>query len=67
VVQGTASVTLDDVETDFIKGQVVQIPLEAAHRVANNTDQDLIFIEVQHGSYFGEDDIVRLSDDYGRG
>ena len=36
------------------------------HRVQNNFTEDLIFIETQTGTYFGEDDIVRLSDDYGR-
>ncbi len=36
------------------------------HRVENKEDEDLIFIEVQHGSYFGEDDIVRIEDDYNR-
>ena len=39
----------------------------AAHRIANTgTTQPLVFIEVQRGDYFGEDDIVRLDDDYGR-
>jgi len=66
IVQGVATVTLDGVETDYSPGEVAIIPLEAAHRVANKTDDDLVFIEVQHGEYFGEDDIIRLSDDYGR-
>ena len=38
----------------------------AAHRLENRGDEPLIVIEVQHGDYFGEDDIVRLEDDYGR-
>ena len=38
----------------------------AAHRIENTGDVDLVFVEVQHGDYFGEDDIVRLDDDYGR-
>jgi mannose-6-phosphate isomerase len=43
------------------------VPVGAAHRIANTgTTQLLIFIEVQRGDYFGEDDIVRLDDDYGR-
>ena len=37
-----------------------------AHRVENIGTEALVFIEVQHGSYFGEDDIVRLEDDFGR-
>ena len=36
------------------------------HRIENPTDTDVVFVEVQHGEYFGEDDIVRLEDDYGR-
>ncbi len=47
-------------------GDVVHIPLGAAHRIKNNGKEELIFIEVQLGSYFGEDDIIRLSDDYNR-
>jgi len=66
VVQGVATVTLDGHVTDYIEGQVVFIPKEAAHRVANLQDTPLVFIEIQRGTYFGEDDIVRLSDDYGR-
>ena len=38
----------------------------AAHRIANEGAVDVVFIEVQHGTYFGEDDIVRLEDDFGR-
>ncbi|MDX1918418.1 MAG: phosphomannose isomerase type II C-terminal cupin domain [Candidatus Caenarcaniphilales bacterium] len=67
IVQGEAVVTLDGSEHHLITGQYIDIPLEAAHRISNpNENQELVFIEVQHGSYFGEDDIVRLSDDYGR-
>jgi mannose-6-phosphate isomerase-like protein (cupin superfamily) len=42
------------------------IPMESAHRIENDGSGDLVFIEVQHGDYFGEDDIVRLEDDFGR-
>lgn len=66
VVQGIAMVTLDGVEREYHPGDIVQIPLEAAHRVANPGASDLIFIEIQRGDYFGEDDIERFSDDYGR-
>jgi mannose-6-phosphate isomerase-like protein (cupin superfamily) len=38
----------------------------AAHRIENNGPVPLVFVEVQHGTYFGEDDIERLADDYGR-
>lgn len=66
VVSGSGIVTLDGVEHDVDPGVAIDIPLGAAHRITNNGDADLEFIEVQHGTYFGEDDIVRLDDDYGR-
>jgi len=66
VVQGVARVTLDGREIDLAVGHIIDIPVGAAHRVANPEAGKLIFIEIQRGSYFGEDDIVRLSDDFGR-
>jgi mannose-6-phosphate isomerase len=67
VVCGTAKVTLDDKEILVKKGEAIDIPLEAAHRVENpDASETLIFIETQTGDYFGEDDIVRLEDDFGR-
>jgi mannose-6-phosphate isomerase len=66
IVAGTADVTLDGVVTRLVPGQSIDIPLEGAHRIANSGDTDVVLIEVQHGTYFGEDDIVRLEDDYGR-
>jgi mannose-6-phosphate isomerase len=66
VVQGAAKVTLDGKEISVPLGATVDIPLGAAHRVENPGPETLIFIEVQRGDYLGEDDIVRLEDDYGR-
>ncbi len=66
VVEGKAVVTLDDKEIYLEKGGTIDIPEEAAHRIANNDDKQLTFIEIQLGEYFGEDDIIRLEDDYGR-
>ncbi len=66
VVQGTALVTLEGEEITVPTGQTVDIPLGAAHRVENREADRLIFIEIQRGSYLGEDDIVRLQDDFGR-
>jgi mannose-6-phosphate isomerase len=66
IVAGTAVVTLDGVDTTLHAGESFDIPQEGAHRIANPGDSDLVFIEVQHGTYFGEDDIVRLEDDFGR-
>ena len=66
VVEGTAKVTLDGNEITVHTGQSIDIPIGAAHRVENPGDEELIFIEVQRGTYLGEDDIERLQDDYGR-
>ena len=44
----------------------VDIGLGTAHRCSNYGDEDVVFIEVQRGDYFGEDDIVRIEDDFGR-
>ena|SRR5438876_6093235 len=66
VVSGTARVTLDGVETTVTTGGVVDIPVGAAHRIENVGTETMIFIEIQRGSYLGEDDIQRLQDDFGR-
>jgi mannose-6-phosphate isomerase len=66
VVQGTAKVTLDDREIVVRTGEAVDIGIGAAHRVENPGEELLVFIEVQCGRYLGEDDIVRLQDDFGR-
>ena len=47
-------------------GDCIQINKKSKHRISNNSDSLLIFIEVQTGTYFGEDDIVRIEDDYSR-
>ncbi len=66
VVQGKATVQLED-ETLYLEpGQSIDIPLGARHALGNDTYEDIIVIEVQMGSYFGEDDIVRVSDPYNR-
>ena len=66
VVQGTAKVTLDDREIVVEAGQAIDIRVGSAHRVENTGEKPLVFIEVQRGDYLGEDDIVRLQDDFGR-
>ncbi|HEY6473213.1 MAG TPA: phosphomannose isomerase type II C-terminal cupin domain [Acidimicrobiales bacterium] len=66
IVAGTAEVTLDGEVIELHAGDSIDIPLEGAHRVGNAGKTDVVLIEVQHGSYFGEDDIVRLEDDFGR-
>ena len=66
IVSGAGVVTLDDIDQSVAPGDVITINPEQRHRVCSSKDETLVFIEVQRGSYFGEDDIVRLSDDYGR-
>jgi mannose-6-phosphate isomerase len=66
VVSGTAIVTLDGEDHTVETGSAIDIPLGAAHRVANRAAEKLVFIEVQRGDYFGEDDIERIEDDFNR-
>jgi mannose-6-phosphate isomerase-like protein (cupin superfamily) len=66
VVQGTAHVTLDDQVFDLTLGQHCDIALGQVHRLANLTPDWVEIVEVQFGLHLSEDDIVRLSDDYGR-
>lgn len=66
VVSGIAVVTLDGVEHELSYGQKIEIAIGQKHRVENRSEKLLKFIEIQTGSYFGEDDIVRYQDDYSR-
>ncbi|MEE4330720.1 MAG: mannose-1-phosphate guanylyltransferase/mannose-6-phosphate isomerase [Wenzhouxiangella sp.] len=66
VVKGTAIVSVDGQEQQLGPGQTVQIPAGSLHRLENRSAEDVHVIEVQTGSYFGEDDIERLEDIYGR-
>ena len=66
IVSGVATMTLNDKISDYIYGETILIPQGTKHRVENKGLDDLVFIEVQHGSYFGEDDILRIEDDYNR-
>ena len=66
VVQGRATVQMKDETLYLDPGQSIDIPLGTQHALGNDTDEDVIVIEVQMGSYFGEDDIVRVSDPYNR-
>lgn len=67
VVAGTARVTLND-EIVFVEtANAIDIEIGDAHRVENPSENEtLVFIEVQRGDYLGEDDIIRLEDDFGR-
>ena len=66
VVSGVAEVTCEDQVFDLSEDQSTYIPQGARHRLANRTETPVELIEVQSGSYLGEDDIVRFEDDYGR-
>ena len=66
VVQGTAKVRVGDKEFLLNRNESAYIPMETLHRLENPTARDIHLIEVQCGDYFGEDDIVRLEDVYGR-
>ncbi len=66
VIAGRAVVTVGDSLVKLDTNQAVHVPLAARHRIENPGLDDLVFIEVQQGSYLGEDDIVRYQDDYRR-
>ena len=66
VVSGEAEVTIDDKVSVVNESQSVYIPLGAIHRMRNSGEKPMVLIEVQTGSYFGEDDIVRYDDVYSR-
>lgn len=66
IVRGQARVTIDGQEILLGEGECIRVAREALHRIENTGHELLVFIEVQKGDYFGEDDIVRIEDDYGR-
>ena len=66
ITDGTGMFTLDGINTICVPGDTLVIPRLAKHMIENLSSGPLTFIEIQRGSYFGEDDIVRISDAYGR-
>jgi mannose-6-phosphate isomerase len=66
IVSGIASIVIDDVEYIKRPGDSIDIMCGQKHRIGNTGDVPIIFIEVQTGTYFGEDDIIRIEDDYSR-
>ena len=66
VLEGEALVTRGTHDLRLGPGDSIDIPRGTAHRIASVGAEPLVFIEVQHGDYFGEDDIERLEDDFGR-
>jgi mannose-6-phosphate isomerase len=66
IVQGEGVLTLDGDKKRIVVGDSVDIAIGQLHRIENTSTHELIFIEVQTGTYFGEDDIERVEDDFGR-
>jgi mannose-6-phosphate isomerase-like protein (cupin superfamily) len=66
VISGTPTAAVEGREIPLKPGESVHIPVEAKHRLSNPGTDDAVLIEVQTGTYFGEDDIERFEDDFGR-
>ena len=67
VISGEGKVTINDQVSTVKAHSIVEVPQGAKHRIENTHNiDDLVFIETQLGTYFGEDDIIRYEDDYGR-
>ncbi len=66
IIQGSAEVTINGVSSKKSTGDSIDIAIGDLHRIANVGNDEVIFIEVQTGTYFGEDDIERVEDDFGR-
>lgn len=67
IVNGEGIVILDGLEIPVNYGKTIDIDAGQKHRIINTSDTEILtFIEVQTGTYFGEDDIIRYDDDYGR-
>lgn len=66
IVRGAGEVVLDGTPRGIGAGDSVDVAVGGLHRISNTGTEPLVFIEVQTGSYFGEDDIERVEDDFGR-
>lgn len=66
IITGQGLMTLGNFVFPIKKGGKINIPVKMKHRIENTGTEVLKFVEIQTGSYFGEDDIVRYDDDYGR-
>lgn len=66
VIQGEATATLGSETVRLSPGSSVDVPLRTVHRIENLSKAPFVYIEVHRGEYFGEDDIERFEDDYGR-
>jgi mannose-6-phosphate isomerase len=66
VIKGSATATLGDKKVKLSAGSSVDVPMRTVHRIENLGSDPFVLIEIQRGEYFGEDDIERFEDDYGR-
>jgi mannose-6-phosphate isomerase len=66
IVQGSARVTIDGNVQEMKAGMTVDFAIGVLHRIENVGSDEVVFVEVQTGTYFGEDDIERVEDDFGR-
>jgi mannose-6-phosphate isomerase len=66
ILSGQATVTLGTTSVALLSGESVDIPKGFLHRIENTGPDDVSYIEIQTGDYFGEDDIERIEDDFGR-
>ncbi|MFM1985304.1 MAG: hypothetical protein RLZZ295_470 [Actinomycetota bacterium] len=66
IVSGVATVVLDGESFTKLAGETVDVAIGQLHRIGNETSEELVFIEIQSGTYFGEDDIERIEDDFSR-
>ncbi|HSA07680.1 MAG TPA: phosphomannose isomerase type II C-terminal cupin domain [Candidatus Gastranaerophilales bacterium] len=64
IAEGNPIIVCGDIRKKYSVGDYVLIPKEAQHRLENDTDSQVTVIEIQNGSYLGEDDIIRIEDDY---
>jgi mannose-6-phosphate isomerase len=66
IIKGFGEVTIDGKVSKVATGDTVDFAAGVLHRLTNTGTEEIVFVEVQTGSYFGEDDIERLEDDFGR-
>jgi mannose-6-phosphate isomerase len=66
IIKGEGIITIEGKNKKISQGNTIVIPKGSKHRIENKGNDKLIFIEVQTGEYFGEDDIIRIEDDYNR-
>ena len=66
IVDGTATITIDDKKITCSRYESVDIPMQSKHRMGNLTDKPVVFIEIQTGDIFDENDIIRYEDIYNR-